>query len=62
MFYIYIFMNINEYFTLTQSVNKVHYGIYSYTKCMTKPFTSTTLVQTRTKPKYTKKFVKSVGS
>jgi hypothetical protein len=26
-------MNVNEYYTLTWSVNKFHYGIYTYMEC-----------------------------
>jgi hypothetical protein len=33
-------------FTLAQSANKFHYGIYTYTECNSKPFTCTTLVIT----------------
>jgi hypothetical protein len=33
MFYIYTYTNIDGYYTLTQSVNKFHYGIYNYMDC-----------------------------
>jgi hypothetical protein len=26
-------MNVNEYYTLARSVNKFHYGIYTYMEC-----------------------------
>jgi hypothetical protein len=26
-------MNVNEYYTLVWSVNKFHYGIYTYKEC-----------------------------
>ncbi len=30
MFFIYTYTNVDEYWTLTRSLNKFHYGIYTY--------------------------------